>query len=457
MNNASLQSQSQSRPQFLQIIFAIGLALFVAVAVFSLRGGRIIILPGQRADQISIGNGWDLTIYGRISSGLQRADDVAFVGFGSRVVMSCPRYEKLTVWEFGYSKRPKFRKSVDLQGRPQKLVPFEDKLFVVERPPGDDRHIKPGFYEVFDREGNQIAGPFDLGWDPDDMAIIKHENNKLYALILLSGNAEGEDNRPNPSVRIVEIDPHTFKLTELAETEIPDAKNNNEDPLRIVAGTWVNSDKTTQHMAMITMGRNGAIRRLNWSDPKNPVWNNFDSPQKADPLGATLDITGQFLITSDRLTSDLQKWPLAAEESARLYSNSPMLWTALAALPNHNPVNPLPKDHFPAQLAAVSEMNSLFGLIGNDQHRYFKLHGPYGFGSVRPMAVAVWQERLDQVNIAVCDRTGGLHLMELSRTSAAAAAQPAKKETTSPALPQQEKKNDVHQNSATSSSGSSND
>lgn len=414
MNHGKQTESGSGKSTFLIATLAAGVAMLIPLFIFGIRGGTLFTMPGQPAQAVLLPDNWYMMIYSRLSSGLQRADDVAFFGNGTRIAMTCPRYTKFTVWQFGYTQQPKLLKTVDLLGRPQKLVPFDDKLFIIERPPGDDRHIKPGFFEVFDRDANPISSPVDIGWDPDDMAVVERDG-KIYGLILLSGNAEGEDNRPNPSVKIVEIDPKTYAIREVSESEIPDAKPNNEDPLRIVAGTYADTNDKTEHVAMITLGRHGAVRKINWTTPEKPIWESYWNLLDAEPLDAAFDAKGEFLITSNSLTNDLQQWPVSVKNDLTIFSKSPQLFSALATIPNHNPRNPLPKELFPVNLAAISETNSSVSLMGPKISMSFVLHGPYGFGSVRPMAVDVNRENLEHVNIAVCDRTGGLHLIVLQR------------------------------------------
>lgn len=442
MNHGKQSGSGSGKSTFLIATLAAGVAMLIPLLIFGIRGGTLFTMPGQPAQVVLLPENWYMMIYSRLSSGLQRADDVAFFGNGTRIAMTCPRYTKFTVWQFGYTQQPKLLKTVDLLGRPQKLVPFDDKLFILQRPPGDDRHIKPGFFEVFDRDANPISSPVDIGWDPDDMAVVERDG-KIYGLILLSGNAEGEDNRPNPSVKIVEIDPKTYTIREVSESEIPDAKQNDEDPLRIVAGTFADTNDKTEHVAMITLGRHGAVRKINWTTPEKPTWESYWNLSDAEPLGASLDITQKLLLTSNSLTGDVYQFPVDSRNDVTIQYSSPFRWSALATIPNHNPRNPLPKELFPVNLAAISETNSSVSLMGPKTSTSFKLHGPYGFGSVRPMAVSVYRENLEYVNIAVCDRTGGLHLIVLQRSQGAAptlpqAAAPAVSTETAPTEPTKE-------------------
>jgi hypothetical protein len=335
---------------------------------------------------------------------LQRADDVAFFSNGQRLAMTCPRYTKMTLWAAPAKPGsvPQPLKEIDLEGRPLRLVPYQDNVIVLQRPPGDDRHIKPAFIEVFSAEGEKVAGPVEIGWEPDDLALVERDG-RLYGLILLSGNAEGEDNRPNGSVNLVEIDPKSFQVKEISAAEIPDVKKLNQDPLRIVAGRFKTENQAEKHLAMVTLGRQGAVRRLDWTDPTKLQWGEAISlPDAAEPVGAALDATGKYLVTADSKTG--QAIALALND-ADPTKKMPAVLDSLKI----SGLGTVAGKFHDLQVAVVSEDASKFGVLGADYFIFQKLKGPYGFGSVRAMAVSTHQADEKTLLMAICDRTGGLH------------------------------------------------
>ncbi len=346
--------------------------------------------------------GWSINQFSRIGTGLQRADDIAFFSNGSRLAMTCPRYTRLTLWQTRPDRAPLPLKTIELEGRPQRLVSFGDKVLVVERPPGDDRHIKPGFMEIFDAEGQRIGEPVELGWEPDDL-VIAERDGRLYGLILLSGNAEGEDNRPNGSVRVVEIDPKSFQIQEISSAEIPEVKKLNQDPLRIVAGSIKSENQAEKHVAMITLGRAGTLRKLDWTNPAKPIWaDEIKLTEGAEPVGAALDSTGNYFVCADSKTGQAMAMAFTAADEPKQMPKvtSQLKLSGLGGLPG--PAHDM-------QVAVVSEEASKFGFLGGDYFVFQKLRGPYGLGQVRAMAVAVHQVDQSTLWFAVCDRSGGLH------------------------------------------------
>lgn len=354
--------------------------------------------------------GWSVDHYARIGTGLQRADTIAFFNSGTRLAMTCPRYTRLTLWDVPQASAvPTPLAELELQGRPQRLAAYRDKIVVVERPPGDDRHIKPAFIEVFQADGRRLAGPVDIGWDADDMTLTERDG-RLYGLILLSGNAEGEDNRPNPSVKIVEIDPDRFTLKELADSEIPESKIKNQDPLRIVSGSFQKMPENRDlFMALITLGRSGAVRRLDWTNPAGPVWGEeLKLSEAAEPVGAALNATGKYLVTASSKTGQAVAIALnPADEPMRL-----------PKVPGSIPITAaggLVEPFFDMRAVVVSEEASKVGFLGEDYFVFQRLRGPYGFGSVRLMDAAAWQKDKRTLQVAICDRSGGLHWMVVRR------------------------------------------
>jgi len=356
--------------------------------------------------------GWSINQFSRIGTGLQRADDIAFFSNGSRLAMTCPRYTRLTLWQTRPDRAPLPLKTIELEGRPQRLVSFGDKVIVVERPPGDDRHIKPGFMEVFDAEGQRIGEPVELGWEPDDL-VLSERDGRLYGLILLSGNSEGEDNRPNGSVRVVEIDPNSFQIKEISSAEIPEVKKLNQDPLRIASASIKSESQAEKHVAMITLGRSGAVRRLDWTNPASPVWGEeLKLPEEAEPVGAAIDATGHHLVTASSKTGQAVAIPLNPAEEVKSLPKVPesISITALGGIS---------QPFFDMRSVVVSEEASKVGFLGEDYFVFQRLRGPYGFGQVRAMAVAVHQVDQSTLWFAICDRSGGLHWVVVQRQSVA--------------------------------------
>src|SRR5690606_31507375 len=131
----------------------------------------------------------------RAQTGYQRAGRLAFLDRGRLVAVTCPRYDFLVLYRVTTEKTLEHFRDVKLGGKPVSLWPTKDRLYVLQRPSGDARHLVPAFWQVYDFDGQAIGPRFEVGYDPDDLVLTAEDQ---VALVLLSGHAEGESNRPDP-------------------------------------------------------------------------------------------------------------------------------------------------------------------------------------------------------------------------------------------------------------------
>lgn len=394
------QMQSSTGPLWnilirLACFLGFGIACLVGYSAWSNRPGKVL-----HSFTYSSNKPWIFNTYSRVGTGLQRADDIAFFDSGQRLAMTCPRYTKLTLWDTTGAAGPRQMSTIELQGRPQRITPFKDKIVIVQRPPGDDRHIKPGFFEVFDNSGKRVAGPIDIGWDPDEIALVERDG-KFYGLILLSGHAEGEDNRPAPCLNIVEIDPKTFQIQEVGKIEFNDPKFKGEDPLRILNSKIVNDGKPDEYSAWIAFGTKAGLRKVDWTDPRRTGHQNWWAILKGNPTGLAIDSNEKVVLATNTLTNEISEWPLNQDKGLIGTRKTQEKWSALESF--H-------LDGLVFDMVAISEDSSKYGFLHKEKVELsWYLRGPFGFGSVRPMDMAVYTPDQDTIWIAICDRTGGLH------------------------------------------------
>src|SRR5205823_1462817 len=94
-------------------------------------------------------------------------------------------------------------RDLTLDGHPVAVCPSDDRFYVLERPPGDDRHVKPGWWEAFDFRGERVGGRVGTGFYPDDMALSP---DGRFLFVLTSGRAEGSADRPAPGLDVYPTD-----------------------------------------------------------------------------------------------------------------------------------------------------------------------------------------------------------------------------------------------------------
>lgn len=191
----------------------------------------------------------------RVSTGHQRAGDLAFNGDGSRLAVACPRYQRLLIYGAAIDGGLTLIRDVKLDGRPVALAWRGESLLALQRPHGDARHVEEGYWDTFDADGRRVGSKVRAGWDPDDLAISR---DGRYAIVARSGNAEGEANRPGPELAI-------FRLGEVVEPvgSLPfDVAG--DDPAAVVLS------ESGGHAAVV-LGGTRCVAAVDLRDPARPV------------------------------------------------------------------------------------------------------------------------------------------------------------------------------------------
>lgn len=176
----------------------------VLVLVLMLAAGAGVAARFPRSNRIDAPDVGSIAIAAQARTGHQRAERLVFADHGRLLAVLCPRYNRLVIYRVDTLSKPALTLSKDvvLEGRPVALAATSDRLIVLQRPAGDARHTRPGFWDQFDFQGRRIGSRFDVGTDPDDLAISDAD---ATALVLLSGCAEGETGRPAPSLKVIDI------------------------------------------------------------------------------------------------------------------------------------------------------------------------------------------------------------------------------------------------------------
>ncbi len=368
-----------------------GFGAFIAQKATMKAPGRIVMPPLITGDEVWI-------VYGRLRTGLQRADHAEFFEDGNRLAMTCPRYSVVTIWETPENLPPVNRRNVDLQGRPVGLTSLGDKIVVLQRPPGDDRHVKPGFYEVFDRDGKRVGEPVEVGWEPDQIEFVERDG-KTYALILYSGAAEGESNRGAPSLMVAVFDREKLTFEKLSHV---DFETDGEDPLHFVPLIETVDGKSTARV-LVSFGRKPGAAWADWTDPAAAKI----TARHAWPEGA--GEPARYVVDSD------QRRVLAVPTDLNLVATAfPFDGGKPSTVPVPKPGGNTQADPNEPDLRflAIDHDKGTIGRYGARLGSYFvmPLKGPYGFGSVRLTDLAVFESSEGVIlKVAAIDRAGGLH------------------------------------------------
>lgn len=172
--------------------------LFWLVFLSCLGGG--VSWWASREDTLEVGE-LRFAEVARVATGLQRADRLTFLDGGRLLAVSCPRYGRVVLYTVGDNGLERDR-VIKLEGRPVAVWPSGDRLYVLQRPVLDARHVEAGWWDCFDLEGRPVGSRFRVGYDPDDLAVSA---DGRWAFVALSGHAEGEANRPDPELMVVEL------------------------------------------------------------------------------------------------------------------------------------------------------------------------------------------------------------------------------------------------------------
>ena len=163
----------------------------------------------------------------RVATGQQRVDRVAFAAGGKRLAAICPRYDRVVIYqvEARWEARRDPRRSSSRAGRWAWSL-LGDRFIVLERPRGDQRHVEPGWWEVFDLDGSTSAGG---SWRASIPTTSRSRPTAGICSLLSSGRAEGDPKKPLPALEVIVLDfdgklqPRRSAVSIFDATDDPDA------------------------------------------------------------------------------------------------------------------------------------------------------------------------------------------------------------------------------------------
>ncbi|MBV8487156.1 MAG: hypothetical protein JO161_02640, partial [Planctomycetaceae bacterium] len=162
---------------------------------------------------------WYLREVDRELTGQQRSTRVVFLERGQKLAVLCPRYNKVLFYAVTAEPRLEPIGEANLEGRPVAIAPWNGSLAVLERPAGDDKHLMPGWWQVFGFNGAARGPRVPAGYYPDDLAVTP--DGRLL-LVVSSGRAEGDAKKPLPGLDVFEATPREkFTPGELSDVPRP--------------------------------------------------------------------------------------------------------------------------------------------------------------------------------------------------------------------------------------------
>lgn len=363
----------------------IGLFLVIGLAVFAILAGVGTWLVHNAARPVeAVAGPWALKETDRLSTGQQRVDRVAFATGGACLAGICPRYNRLIIYRVDGEKKLQPLADTQLEGRPVGVVSLGSRFAVLERPAGDAKHLEPGWWEVFDREGKRVGSRITAGFYPDDIAASP---DGRLVFVLCSGRSEGDEKKPLATLDVLSLDPETAAAHLLGRVMF-DAS---DDPER------VNLSASARYAAVL-LAKTKRIAAVDLSDPAAPRL-----------IGITRSSASKspYLSTSAE-ESDWIMMPAGSEGNA-IALESP----ARTSPTGSKELSQAAGSHADFLVTTRENESALEILQTQPQHEVgrFPLLGPFNLGRVRPTGLAYSRER---GLIAVATRTGSIHLVEMT-------------------------------------------
>jgi acyl-phosphate glycerol 3-phosphate acyltransferase len=343
--------------------------LVIALALLAV--GTLVASRASRRAELDCGR-FALVVTDHAQTGHQRGERASFFDDGRGLAVTCPRYGRLVLYRIGEDHALSLAADVRLDGRPVAVWPTSDRLYVLQRPAGDARHLEPGFWRVYTFDGKPIGSRFPVGYDPDDLVVTADERT---ALVLLSGHAEGESNRPDPS--LIAVDLTGPSGPRIASEHVFDRPG--DDPERITL-----SERQT-HAAVVLWGSK-QVAGFDLKDPSKP------------------SLTGRVPLAE----KDLPSLSTSDNDTIWMPVDTDRVAVALA-VPGERSRSLAARSH----LVIASPDESCLEVVNRLTRRSLgrlPLRGPMNLGDVQPVGLAYSPER---DRLAVVDRSGGVQVVAI--------------------------------------------
>jgi glycerol-3-phosphate acyltransferase PlsY len=385
-----------------------GRAAWIVLPVLAVVGLAVTIgLNSLRKDELNLGR-FTLSEVARAATGHQRAARLAFADGGKLLAVTCPRYNRLVLYRVTETETLAVARDILLKGRPVAIASTIDRFYVLQRPIADAHHLEPAYWETFDFQGERMDPKFVVGWDPDDLAITPDQR---HALVLLSGHAEGESNRPDPSLEVVSLGEDHPRIVGHLTFDGP-----GDDPDRLMLSA------TGQCAAVSLLGAN-RVAAIDLTDVKKPrLISESRLPASEIPYPSSTD--SEALVRSVPQPQSID--PATTSSLPRL-----PLDTIIMPVASESEAVPVSLPTGPSAIACTLPKSSGLALIDVPSRRELgrlSLHGgALRLSPIRPTGIAFTPERS---LLAVANRSGGVHLIAIrlspeSETVAHVASSPA--------------------------------
>ncbi len=377
-DDGSIPKQGTSAPPSGRIVIflAIGLVL-ISIAMI----GGIWLIHNANRSVVAVVGPWSLREMDRVKTGQQRVERVAFAPDGDRLAGICPRYHRLLTYQVDRNLKLRPIAETDLEGRPVAIVTLGSRFVVLQRPAGDQKHLEPGWWEMFDLHGKKVGSRNLAGFYPDDLAASL---DGRFLFVLSSGRSEGDEKKPLPALDVLALGQGT------------------ESP-RLLSRLTFDPTDDPERLTLSASGRFGAIF---FAKSKQTMAVDLSVPEAPHLLGRTKEVNSTAPYVSRSFDADWIMMPATGDGDTIAIE-----WSEIATrremlkeiLPIRNPDYMIStrQDESVLEISQTSPRRSL---------GRFPLLGPFNLGRTRPTGLAYSSER---GLIAVATRTGSIHLIEI--------------------------------------------
>jgi acyl-phosphate glycerol 3-phosphate acyltransferase len=359
------------------ILVLVAVLIVLSLAVI---GGVCLYQHASEPIQATAGL-WGLRETDRTTTGQQRIDRVAFLDHGSRLAATCPRYNRVLLYQVELHAKLNLLQEIELEGRPVALATVGNRFVVLVSPSNDQRHLEPGWWQSFDFDGHPLGGRSLVGFYPDDLAVTP---DGKHILVVTSGRAEGDDKKPMPALQI-------FPADLGADISRPTGRvtfDARDDPVRIA------------------LSASGSLAAVLLTKTNETLAIDLQTPESPRVIGRTKPSAAEVPYVSHSGEGDWILMPVASQSEA----------IAIEPPPAGNVVRPHaePGAHRdPEYLLCTRQRDSVLDVVQTSPLHslgHLPLKGPLNLGRTRPSGLAYSPER---GLVAVSTRTGTIHLIEL--------------------------------------------
>jgi len=352
-------------------LLVLGTCLFAAIRIYQHANRSIEVTAGP----------WHLRETARVATGQQRVDRVAFAAAGTRLAATCPRYDRVIVYQVEGDGKLTTIREIELNGRPVAVVNLGDRFVVLERPSGDQRHVEPGWWETFDLDGHRAGGRSPAGYYPDDLAVSP---DGRYLLLLSSGQAEGDPQKPSPALDVVLPDfrAGTSRLVGRVVFDVTD------DPARLALSA-------SGRAAAVLLAKSNQTIAIDLSVPESPRLIGRLKPSGADVPYLSCSSDADWILM-----------PVPSQSEA-IVIEKPTGWKR--AVPGDQAA-PARAADFLACARHHDSVLELFQAAPLYSLGRLPLTGPLNIGRTRPTGLAYSPDR---GLLAIATRSGSIHMIEM--------------------------------------------